>query len=554
MARKRSPEYIFETSWEVCNMVGGIYTVLSTRAATLQKRYKDNLLFIGPDVHAGKVNPHFIADNKLFAGFEEFTLKEYHLPVRTGRWDIPGKPVAILVDFSSLMLRKNEIYGHVWDLYKVNSMPAYGDYDESSMFGYATGMVMESFYRFAGLTADNQVIAHFNEWMTTFGAFYIKEHLPAVATVFTTHATSIGRSIAGNHKPLNDYLNEYNGDQMAYELNMVSKHSTEKAGTHIVDCFTTVSDITAVECTQLLERVPDVVTPNGFENDFVPKGKAFTAKRNEAKSALRKVAETLLGYKLEDDAFFVGTAGRYEYKNKGIDTFIESLKHLYDHQATARQVVAFIMVPAWVKGPRVDLQQALQKPDAKFYTYNRTTTHELHEYYNDPVMGALNWFHMFNQENERVKVIFVPSYLNGADGIFNKSYYDLLIGLDLTVFPSYYEPWGYTPLESVAFAVPTITTGLSGFGQWVSKTPQHVREGVGVIARSDYNGYEVALQIAAMMNDLLNASVDEIELIRKKASEVASKALWKHFIKYYDEAYDIALRNKEARQLTIDNV
>ena len=183
MARKRSPEYIFETSWEVCNMVGGIYTVLSTRAATLQKRYKDNLLFIGPDVHAGKVNPHFIADNKLFAGFEEFTLKEYHLPVRTGRWDIPGKPVAILVDFSSLMLRKNEIYGHVWDLYKVNSMPAYGDYDESSMFGYATGMVMESFYRFAGLTADNQVIAHFNEWMTTFGAFYIKEHLPAVATV-----------------------------------------------------------------------------------------------------------------------------------------------------------------------------------------------------------------------------------------------------------------------------------------------------------------------------------------------------------------------------------
>lgn len=553
MAEKRSPEYIFETSWEVCNMVGGIYTVLSTRAATLQKRYKDNLLFIGPDVHAGKVNPLFIADNKLFAGFEEFTLKEYHLPVRTGRWDIPGKPVAILVDFSSLMHRKNEIYGHVWNLYKVNSMPAYGDYDESSMFGYATGMVMESFYRFAGLTADNQVIAHFNEWMTTFGAFYIKEHLPAVATVFTTHATSIGRSIAGNHKPLYDYLNEYNGDQMAYELNMVSKHSTEKAGAHISDCFTTVSDITAAECTQLLERVPDVVTPNGFENDFVPKGKAFTTKRNEAKSALRKVAETLLGYKLEDDAFFVGTAGRYEYKNKGIDTFIEALKHLYDHHETTRQVVAFIMVPAWVKGPRVDLQQALQKPDAKFYTYNRITTHELHEYYNDPVMGALNWFHMFNQENERVKVIFVPSYLNGTDGIFNKSYYDLLIGLDLTVFPSYYEPWGYTPLESVAFAVPTITTGLSGFGQWVSKAPQHVSEGVGVITRSDYNGYEVALQIAAMMDDLLNVSTDDMETIRKKASEVASKALWKHFIKYYDEAYDIALRNKEARQLTIDN-
>ena len=245
MAEKRSPEYIFETSWEVCNMVGGIYTVLSTRAATLQKRYNDKLIFIGPDVWLGKNNPLFLEDEKLYSGFVEFTLKEFHLPVRIGRWDIPGRPIAILVDFSSLMHRKNEIYGHVWDLYNVNSMPAYGDYDESSMFGYATGMVMESFYRFAGLTAKNQVIAHFNEWMTTFGAFYIKEHLPQVATIFTTHATSIGRSIAGNHKPLYDYLNEYNGDQMAYELNMVSKHSTEKAGTHIVDCFTTVSDITA---------------------------------------------------------------------------------------------------------------------------------------------------------------------------------------------------------------------------------------------------------------------------------------------------------------------
>lgn len=547
MAEKRSPEYIFETSWEVCNMVGGIYTVLSTRAATLQKKCKDKLMFIGPDVWLGKNNPLFVQDNNLLLGFEDFTLREYNLAVRVGRWNIPGKPVAILVDFMPLMLRKDEIYGHVWNLYKVNSMPSYGDYDESSMFGYATGMIMESFYRFAGLTPENQVVAHFNEWMTTFGAFYVNEHLPQVATIFTTHATSIGRSIAGNHKPLYDYLNEYNGDQMAYELNMVSKHSTEKAGTQIADCFTTVSEITAVECAQLLERVPDVVTPNGFENDFVPKGKTFVSKRNEAKTALRNVAETLLGYKLDDNAFFVGTAGRYEYKNKGIDTFIEALKHLYDHQNTTRQLVAFIMVPAWVKGPRVDLQQALQKPDAKFYTYNRTTTHELHEYYNDSVMGALNWFHMFNQENERVKVIFVPSYLNGVDGIFNKTYYDLLIGLDLTVFPSYYEPWGYTPLESVAFAVPTITTGLSGFGQWVSKTPLHVSEGVGVIARSDYNAHEVALQIAEMIDHLLNCNANEMEIIRNKASEIASKALWKHFIKYYDQAYEIALRNKEAR-------
>lgn len=547
MAKTISPEYIFETSWEVCNMVGGIYTVLSTRAATLQKTHGDKLIFIGPDVWAKNHNPHFEEITDLYADWKKYTDKEYHLKIRVGRWNIPGNPIAVLVDFMPLMNHKDEIYGHVWNQVEVNSMPAYGDYDESSMFGYATGMIIESYYRFLNLQAEQPVIAHFNEWMTTFGAFYIKEHVPAIATVFTTHATSIGRSIAGNHKPLYDYMNEYNGDQMAYELNMVSKHSTEKIAAHIVDCFTTVSDITAVECEQLLDKKPDVVTPNGFEDDFVPKGKAFTTKRKDARKTLRHVAETLLGYELADDALFVSTAGRYEYKNKGIDTFIESLKHLYEFGDMSRQVVAFIMVPAWVKSHRADLANSLMHPEAKLYSYNRITTHELHDYYDDNVMGALHWFHLRNQVDERVKVIFVPSYLNGADGIFNKSYYDLLIGMDLSVFPSYYEPWGYTPLESVAFSVPTITTDLSGFGQWVSATPQGVETGVGVIHRSDYNGYEVAIRIAEMIYQFSRCSEEEVKTIRKNASKIAEKALWKHFIQYYDQAYNIALTNKTKR-------
>ena len=547
MAKTISPEYIFETSWEVCNMVGGIYTVLSTRAATLQKTHGDKLIFIGPDVWAKNHNPHFEEITDLYADWKKYTDKEYHLKIRVGRWNIPGNPIAVLVDFMPLMNHKDEIYGHVWNQVEVNSMPAYGDYDESSMFGYATGMIIESYYRFFNLHAEQPVIAHFNEWMTTFGAFYIKEHVPAIATVFTTHATSIGRSIAGNHKPLYDYMNEYNGDQMAYELNMVSKHSTEKIAAHIVDCFTTVSDITAVECEQLLDKKPDVVTPNGFEDDFVPKGKVFTAKRKDARKTLRHVAETLLGYELADDALFISTAGRYEYKNKGIDTFIESLKHLYEFGDMSRQVVAFIMVPAWVKSHRADLANSLMHPEVKLYSYNRITTHELHDYYNDNVMGALHWFHLRNQVDERVKVIFVPSYLNGADGIFNKSYYDLLIGMDLSVFPSYYEPWGYTPLESVAFSVPTITTDLSGFGQWVSATPQGVETGVGVIHRSDYNGYEVAIRIAEMIYQFSCCSEEKVKTIRKNASKIAEKALWKHFIQYYDQAYNIALTNKAKR-------
>jgi len=541
------PEYIFETSWEVCNMVGGIYTVLSTRAATLQQMHPDKLIFIGPDVWIDKHCPYFEEIPDMYEDWKTFTDKEYKLKIRVGRWDIPGRPIAVLVDFIPLMLQKNEIYGKVWEQTGVNSMAANGDYDESSMFGYSTGMIIESYYRFFKLNAENQVVAHFNEWMTTFGAFYIQKHVPEVATVFTTHATSIGRSIAGNHKPLYDYLYEYNGDQMSYELNMVSKHSTEKTAAHLVDCFTTVSEITGFECEQLLDKKPDVITPNGWEDDFIPKGRQFTAKRAEARVSLRKVAETLLGYELSKNALFVSTAGRYEYKNKGIDTFLESLKLLTDYKDLAKEIVVFIMVPAHIKGSRIDLASSLIHPENKLQSWNRFTTHELYDYYSDNIMSAIHWFHFTNIPTQAVKIIFVPSYLNGEDGIFNKSYYDLLIGMDLSVFPSYYEPWGYTPLESIALSVPTITTDLSGFGQWVSHNFHEIDQGVGVIQRSDYNGYIVAKNIAEMIYKFAKLNEEEVKSVRKKASVIAEKALWKHFIHYYDKAYSIALGKKNKR-------
>lgn len=547
MAEMLKPEYIFETSWEVCNMVGGIYTVLSTRAATLQKTYGDNLIFIGPDIWESVNNPWFEEDKQLYSDWIAFTAQTYGLNIRVGRWVIPGMPLSVLVDFKPLMEQKDTIYGQVWEWAGVNSLGAYGDYDESSMFGYASGLVMESYFRFFQLTAQHNVVAHFNEWMTTFGAFYIRKHQPAIATVFTTHATSIGRSIAGNHKPLYDYLTQYNGDQMSYELNMVSKHSTEKQAAHLVDCFTTVSEITGVECEQLLDKKPDIITPNGFEADFVPQGRKFTPARNKARKALRRVAETLLGYSLPEDLLFVCTAGRYEYKNKGIDTFLESLKKVKDSGRLQKRLVAFVMVPAWTKAPRTDLAAALNNPELKVDASNRFCTHELHEPWNDPVTGAVNWFHFENKETDALNVIFVPAYLNGNDGIFNMNYYSLLIGMDLTVFPSYYEPWGYTPLESVAFSVPTITTDLSGFGRWASHQPQDIEEGVGVIHRSDYNSYQVSDEIAAMLERYAALPPKAVDAVRTKAAEISDRALWKNFIQFYSEAYHIALNNRDKR-------
>lgn len=545
MKKQLTPEYVFETSWEVCNMVGGIYTVLSTRARTLQSTLRDKLIFIGPDVWKKEESPYFEESDELLADWRNHFNETTGLKIRIGRWKIHGNPVTVLVNFEPLFYKKDSIYAHIWEKYGVDSLHAYGDYDESSMFGYATGIVMESYYRFNNLTVKNNVIAHFNEWMTTFGAFYIQENVPEIATVFTTHATSIGRSIAGNHKPLYDYLKEYNGDQMAFELNMQAKHSTEKKAAHAVDCFTTVSAITGLECAQLLDKKPDIVTPNGFEDDFVPRGAEFNNKRKAAREKLKQVAETLFGYTLHKNALFVATAGRYEYKNKGIDVFIESLKHLQLNAHVKQEIVAFIMVPAHISGPRVDLAAKLKNPDAQMDYWNKHTTHELFDYHNDNVIAALQWFHFQNLQHEKVKIIFVPSYLNGNDGIFNMSYWDLLIGMDLTVFPSYYEPWGYTPLESIAFSVPTVTTDLSGFGQWIKSIKAN--HGVEVVHRSDYNFSQVVEAISAVLFNFIHQKASEMKEMRKKALEISQKALWEEFIQYYYEAYHISLKNRDKR-------
>ncbi|MBR5554609.1 glycogen/starch synthase [bacterium] len=538
------PDYIFEASWEVCNRVGGIYTVLSTKAASLVSKFGQNLIFIGPDVWGEAESPFFIPNDNLFTDWVVATKKE-GLKVRVGNWDIPGRPVVFLIDFNDFYQQKDSIYANMWNWFGVDSLHAYGDYDESSMFGYACGVVVESFLRYNKLT-KKKVVAHFNEWMTAFGELYLKQNMPNVATVFTTHATSIGRSIAGNNKPLYDYLSAYNGDQMAEELNMQSKHSVEKRAAHNADCFTTVSNVTAKECLQLLEKMPDVVTPNGFENDFVPKAKVFSKKRTEARLVLRRVAEKMLGYKLAEDVMFIGTSGRYEFKNKGIDVFIEALKRASD-AGLKRETVAFVMVPAYTSNYRIELTE-----NSSELCYGRPfATHYLHYEEHDPVLNSIRWFNFSNAPESSLKIIFVPSYLNGDDGIFNKSYYDILIGLDLTVFPSYYEPWGYTPLESAAFGIPTITTNLSGFGQWVSDSPQSIENGVGIVPRTDYNYNEVVNDLSMMMVNFIEKSESERKKINKKVNLIAQKALWENFIEYYYEAFNIALNNKNKRIKTL---
>jgi len=545
-----SPDYIFETSWEVCNKVGGIYTVLSTRAKTLQDKFEDKIIFIGPDYHN---NPDFSENATLLKEWRKYAIESEQLKIRIGRWNVPGKPIAILVDFSSYLPQKNDIYLRMWEKFGVKSMNGYGDYDESCMFAYAVGVVIESFYKFSGLENKN-VIAHFNEWTVGMGALYLQDRVPNIATVFTTHATSIGRSIAGNNKALYAYFKGYNGDQMAEELNMEAKHSVEKQTAWHVDAFTTVSDITACECAQLLDKNPDVITPNGFENNFVPQGRSYTLKRNASRKKLLEVAEKLTGHKIQEDALLIATSGRYEYKNKGIDVFIEALNRVRNNSdSPGKQIVAFILVPAWTKGPRKDLQDRLQKDEKSFVPLtNPYITHELYDPQNDKICDYLQHLNFTNKQDDQVKIIFVPSYLNGDDGIFNLPYYDILPGLDMTVFPSYYEPWGYTPLESIAFGVPTITTNLAGFGLWAVKEgiSQNLLQGVSVLIRNDENYFEIAENIKNSIIEFSNLTLDEVISARQMASVLSEKASWSHFIEYYYDTYDLALRNASHRKVS----
>lgn len=508
-------------------------------------------MFIGPDVWRGKENPLFEEDASLLKSWKDTAASE-NLHVRIGRWNVPGRPVAVLVDFQPYFAMKNDIYTRLWEDYGVDSLHAYGDYDEASMFSYAAGLVVESYYNHVLKGQCEHVVYQAHEWMTGLGALYIQKHVPEVATIFTTHATTIGRSIAGNHKPLYEYLFAYNGNQMAQELNVQSKHSIERETAHHVDCFTTVSEVTNRECAELLDKPADVVLMNGFEKDFVPSKALFARKRREARRKLREVAGALLGTEFDDDVMIISTSGRYEFRNKGIDLYMEAMNRSLRNKDLTRKILAFVQVPGWVCCPREDLKERLDSGKACDTPLQwPLLTHWLHEMSHDQVIDYMKRYNMWNQPEDKVKVIFVPCYLDGADGIFNMHYYDLLIGMDLTVYASYYEPWGYTPLESVAFHVPCVTTNLSGFGLWVNQLlgkEGELADGVQVVRRTDYNSSEVVDAIKDAITAYSAFTPQEAESIRRKAADISEHALWKHFIQYYYQAYDFALHKAKQRR------
>jgi glycogen phosphorylase/synthase len=538
-------EFIFETSWEVCNKVGGIHTVISTKALNIVDQVGDNFILIGPDVWREDVkNPEFIADESLFAEWKARANSE-GLRVKTGRWNIAGKPIVFLIDFTPYFGQQNEIFAGFWETYKLDSISGQWDYVEPALFGFAAGKLIESFTSF--YHEHHNIVAQFHEWMTGTGILYLKKNAPWIATSFTTHATVLGRCVAGNNRPLYGKMKEYNPAQVAREFNVVAKQSLEKISAAEADVFTTVSEITSRECSHFLGKEIDIVTPNGFEDSFVPASNEFAEKRAEARGKLKAVAEAVLGYPVSENAVYVVNSGRYEFRNKGVDIFIDSLGELARKDQLPKECIAFILMPAYHKGPRQDLAEIIYN-NGPANSGSRYLTHSLHYPDTDPVLQRISANNLNNDKKSQVRIIFVPSYLNGNDGIFNMPYYDLLIGFDLSVFPSYYEPWGYTPLESLMFSIPTVTTSLSGFGLWVRDYFKEPGNGIAVIERTDDNQDKVIKDIRDFMWSFISLSDEATAEARRKAHEVSRIAMWDTLVQYYFTAYEKALLGSSDRR------
>ena len=534
------PDFIFETSWEVCNKIGGIYTVLSTKALSLKKNLGDNYILLGPDVwKETRKNPDFIEDDSLYQLWKE-NIHDKGIKIRIGRWNIPSRPVVILVDFTPYFTQKDKIFAKYWEDFKLDSISGQWDYIEPALFGYAVGKVIESFYNFH-FSAEDKIIAQFHEWMTGSGVLYLNKNVAQIGTIFTTHATVLGRSLAGNGVPVYREMENIDAFKFANQFNILSKFSLERISAKHADSFTTVSEITAAECRHFLNRDPDVLTVNGFDKSIVPKDKLLKERAIASRGKLKRVAEAVLNKRINENPVFILNSGRYEFHNKGIDVFIDALASLNKSKRLNRQIIAYIAIPANHTGPKDQVVRNLKSIDSDINHNAGILTHNIHNSYNDPILRRLEQKALVNRPGDKVKVIYVPAYLNGHDGVFNETYYNLLCGFDLSVFPSYYEPWGYTPQESIAFHVPSITTSLSGFGRWINQHIDFPGLAVNVVERHDENESQVVLSISKLVRNIINLSDSERENEKRTASEISALVTWEKLIKFYFDSYDLAL-------------
>ncbi|MBW2992127.1 glycogen/starch synthase [Candidatus Woesearchaeota archaeon] len=589
-----SPDYLLEASWEICNKVGGIHTVITSKAEQLVKRYKDNLLLIGP----------YFAD-RIQGIFEELPIKEKNtlcpknvcsalesqgIILHFGKWLIKGEPNVVLVDFLNIKSQLNDIKKFLWEQYKVDSLKSSYDYDEPLVWAYAVGKFIES------IAQDKKICCQFHEWLSGPALLYLKSKKVKVATVFTTHATALGRSLSFAEFDLYKNLKSIDPDKKAGEINNESKHSLEKATAQNADVFTTVSEITGIEAEKILGRKPDVLVPNGLDLEQYPTFEDLSIEhrthRDEIRNFLLYYFFPYYKFDIKNTLIYI-LLGRYEFRTKGIDIFIKSLSQLNKKlikEKSEKTIISFIFVPANIrairqellenktnfKDIRDDLEEAmpeieknivyniaeekelskeslldkellfnLKKKQLRFAKkgYPQLSTHYLIDE-NDTVMKALAESDLNNTEKDRVKVIFYPIYLTGADGLLDLNFQQVIIASHLGIFPSYYEPWGYTPLECCANGVANITTDLAGFGRYIRPKLNKQYPGAWVIDRYLKEEKDAVKQLADVMHNFAKLSKKDRVENKIAARKVGELADWSNLIENYINAYSLAVSKK----------
>lgn len=532
-------EFLFEVSWEVCNKVGGIYTVISSKMPAAVRSFGDNYVLLGPDL---KNNLEFEeTDEECWARVRELTAIR-DIPCRFGRWKIPGEPKVILVNYSK-KYNKDQLLFQLWEEFGVDSISGGWDYVEPVMFGMACGEVIETIMNLDARPRGVRIAAQFHEWMSAAGLLYLKKRIPEIGTIFTTHATILGRSLSGSGMDIYAEMENISPLREASTQNVAAKYSMEVAAAREADCFTTVSEITAIEAKNFLGRAPDVVTSNGLDIEHIPDLAVNRKPAQEARRKIMSAASRFLRRTLPADTKIVVISGRYEFHNKGVDVFLQALSRLEKDMTENQTVLALL----FMLGGHRDLIPSLQSEYAKAESGSPPiATHRLDYEASDPILETCNRLGFRNTPQNKVNVVFMPAYLNGHDGLFNMGYYEVLSGCDLGVFPSYYEPWGYTPMESAAYAVPTVTTDQAGFGNWVQNT---LGENCGVIIlrRRGIKFDTINENLYGIFKNFISWEPEEMRRRSQAAREAAVRAGWDAFYQDYLLAYEKALAIADKR-------
>ena len=528
-----APHALFEVSWEVCNKVGGIHTVVSTKAKTLSSRYGDAYVAIGPWLLAG--GREQFEEEHGFAEFSE-SCRALGIPVRVGRWNIPGRPRTILVEFSGLFAKKDGVLAGLWEHHQVDSLFGGWDYVEPVLFGHAAGVVIQKWYQERFAPRRLRAVAQFHEWLTGAGLLHLKTEAPEIGTVFTTHATILGRSISAGGKTPEAGLEGRTPEEAAEAHGVRAKHSMESVCARAADVFTTVSGITAREAELFHRRKAEPLLPNGIDLDVIDE-LAGSAQRARAESELRTLARRMCGEDLSR-ALLLCVSGRYEFHNKGLDVLLDALALVA--KKPGKPVVLFALVPAGHSGIRSEVLERQRAPIDSIRSPDGLCTHNLFEAERDPIARRCAEHGLANALGSRVKIVHIPLYCAPDDGLFGLPYEAILRGMQLTCFPSFYEPWGYTPEESLAVGVPTITTDCSGFGRWALEAQLSPEKGVTVLLRDGVDDAKAAELLAGILERAASEERDREELV-KICRETAALTAWSGLVAHYYEAFEAAL-------------